>query len=153
MEKLIFDSGVKEYELGAGVLRMNPSDPNLYARFMDAIPKIQNIEDDMVKKGRELDDKSLAFALDLMRDADAQIKAELNAVFAGNDFDAILEGVNLMAVSGNGERVITNLIDAITPVIENGVKYFSSAAVGEARQNREQRRALLNDGGSATMNS
>ena len=141
MEKLIFDSGVKEYELGAGVLRFNPSDPNVYARFMDAIPKIQNIEDEMVKKGKELEDNSLA--LNLMRDADAQIKAELNDVFAGNDFDAMLEGVNLMAVAGNDERVITNLIDALSPVIEIGVKHFSDTAVGTARQNREQRRAAL----------
>ena len=50
MEKLVFDSGVKEYKLGTGgVLRFNPSDPNVYARFMDAMDKIRAVEADLVK--------------------------------------------------------------------------------------------------------
>ena len=40
MEKLRFDNGVKSYRLGScGVLRFNPSDPNLYARLMEAQKK------------------------------------------------------------------------------------------------------------------
>ena len=32
-KKLNLDLGVKEYELGGGVLRINPTDPNLFKRF------------------------------------------------------------------------------------------------------------------------
>ncbi len=45
-QAIVFDSGMKEYQVnGAGVLRMNPSDPNLYARFFDAQEKLLNIEE------------------------------------------------------------------------------------------------------------
>ena len=37
MEKLTFDSGIRSYRAGAGVLRFNPSDPNLYARFLQVL--------------------------------------------------------------------------------------------------------------------
>ena len=39
MKKLIIDSGVQEYQLveGGKPLRFNPSDPNVYARFMAAM--------------------------------------------------------------------------------------------------------------------
>ena len=139
MEKLIFDSGIKEYELGAGILRFNPSDPNVYARFMDAIEEVKTIEQDMVEQGKAL--KETDPALNLLRDADTKVKAQLDAVFPGNCFDDLLEGVNLMATAGNGERVVTNLLDALTPIIEEGVERFTNSAVNEAKANREQRRA------------
>ena len=68
-----------------------------------------------------------------------------NNVNMNNSFDAIVDGVNLMAVAGNGERVITNLLAALYPVIEQGVQKFyddkANAAVAAARANRQQRRA------------
>ena len=45
MEQLFIDSGIKEYQInGKGVLRFNPSDPNVYARFLELVPKIESIE-------------------------------------------------------------------------------------------------------------
>ena len=41
MEKISFDSGVKSYKInGTGVLRFNPGDPNVYARFLQAADKL-----------------------------------------------------------------------------------------------------------------
>ena len=55
MEKLIFDSGVKEYQINDnGVLRFNPSDPNVYSRFMNATEKITGTEKRMVEKAKTL---------------------------------------------------------------------------------------------------
>ena len=139
MEKLNFDSGIKEYELGAGILRFNPSDPNVYARFMTAIPEIKAIEDEMIEAGNDITDT--ADRLKLMQDADAKVKAQLDEIFPGNSFDQLLEGVSLMAVAGNGERVVTNLLAALTPIIEGGVQTFANTAVSEAKLNRAQRRA------------
>ena len=79
--------------------------------------------------------------LELMRSADAKAKEELNKVFRGNDFNALLEGVNLMAVAGNGERVATNLMQALTPIVEAGTKRFAETTVAQAKANRAQRRA------------
>ena len=51
MEKLQFDSGIKEYKInGAGVLRFNPGDPNLYARFLEAGDKL--LQRDAAAHGR-----------------------------------------------------------------------------------------------------
>ena len=152
MEKLVFDSGVKEYKLGTGgVLRFNPSDPNVYSRFMDAMDKIRAVEAGLVAKAKELEqaekqEESGAAVLRIMRDADRDTKKILSEVFgADNDFDKILGGVNVLAVAGNGERVITNLLAALQPIMVQGAedcaKQRSDAAVAQAKQNRAQRRA------------
>ncbi len=147
MEQLIFDSGIKEYQInGKGVLRFNPSDPNVYARFMDSTRKIQKVEKEMVKKAESLNRGSAITGeevLAIMRETDKKMKAILNEIFGHeNDFDKILEGVNLMGVASNGERVITNLIAALQPVMEAGAKACVGTQVDEAKLNREQRRAL-----------
>ena len=55
MEKLQFDSGVKEYRInGGGVLRFNPGDPNVYARFLEAADKLQQLEQDLAQKAKLL---------------------------------------------------------------------------------------------------
>ena len=152
MEKLVFDSGIKEYKLGSGgVLRFNPSDPNVYARFMDAMDKIRAVETDLVEKAKELEqvekqEESGAAVLRIMRDADRDTKKILSEVFgADNDFEKILGGVNVLAVAGNGERVITNLLAALQPIMIQGAeacaKQRSDAAVAQAKKNRAQRRA------------
>ena len=151
MEKLIFDSGIKEYKLGScGILRFNPSDPNVYARFMDAMDKIRAVEEQMAARAKEIEEtddqqKSGAAVLQIMRDADQETKKILSEVFgADNDFEKILGGVNVLAVAGNGQRVITNLLAALQPIMVEGAeacaKQQTEAAVVQAKQNRVQRR-------------
>lgn len=146
MEKLIFDTGIKEYEVnGAGVLRFNPADPNVYARFMDATNKINDIEKEMAKRAAEIDGESDetrgAAVLTIMRDADNEVKKALAVVFGEhNDFNKLFEGVNLMAVAGNGERVISNFFTAIEPIIVSGVKTCVSDEVEAAKAEREMRK-------------
>lgn len=115
MEKLIFDTGVQSYRInGGGVLRFNPTDPNVYARFLEAAESIKAAEKELA----ECDD-----ALAAMTALDKKVKGILNGVFgSGNDFDALLGGVNLLAVAGNGERVVTNLLTALQPVLTQGAK-------------------------------
>lgn len=147
MEQLNFDSGIKEYQInGKGVLRFNPSDPNIYARFVDAVPKINKIEEDMNRKASAID-RSNAKAgekvLTLMRDTDRRIKEVLNQVFGlDNDFDQILEGVNLMGVATNGKRVVENLMEALLPIMDAGAQSCVRSEVDAAKLNREQRRAM-----------
>ena len=147
MEQLLFDSGVKEYQLPGGVLRFNPSDPNVYARFMECTDKIRAVEQQMAAKAKILSDKKPdnigEESLRIMRETDTKIKAILNEIFGHkNDFDKLLEGVNLMAVGTNGERVITNLLDVLQPIMEDGAKACVSSEVSAAKLNREQRRAM-----------
>lgn len=147
MEQLNFDSGVQEYQInGNGVLRFNPSDPNVYARFMESTEKIQKVEKEMVAKATALNRDSAIVGeevLTIMRETDQKMKAILNEIFGHeNDFDKLLENVNLMAVATNGERVITNLIAALQPIMEAGAKSCVGTEVNAAKFNREQRRAM-----------
>ena len=41
MDKL--DTGVKSYPLGSGMLRFNPTDPNVYRRFQEAGERLDAI--------------------------------------------------------------------------------------------------------------
>lgn len=148
MEILNFDSGIREYQInGKGILRFNPSDPNVYGRFIDAVDKINAVEKDMAEKARDIENKTQQevgeVAIRVMCEADGKIKAILNEVFGhGNDFDTILEGVNLMAVATNGNRVVVNLINALQPIMEEGAKFCVADEIAAAKMNRETRRAM-----------
>lgn len=122
MKKISFDSGLREYELGSGILRFNPLDPNLYERFMQAADKFSALEEELVAEAQN-HEEGASNVLEIMKRFDKKAKDLLNHVFgAGNDFDKLLNGVNLMAVAANGERVITNLLYALTPILEQGAK-------------------------------
>ena len=115
MEKLTFDTGIKRYKVGSGVLAFNPTDPNLYSRFLGCLDQLQQLETQLEEtplSGEEL--------LRSLQEADSQVKAALGRVFPGNDMEAIFQGVSLLAVGGNGERVLTNFLAALEPVLRCG---------------------------------
>lgn len=133
MKNLNFDSGVEEYRLqGGGVLRFNPADPNLYARFLEAEGQLKEIEGRLHAQASGMEDTA-ASVMDLLGQADREVKALLNRVFTGNDFDKALGGVNLLAVAGNGERVVTNLFAALEEILAAGAERFADAQVEKLR--------------------
>ena len=140
MEKLQFDSGVKSFRInGGGVLRFHPGDPNLYSRFLEAVDKFKALEQELTQACA----KEEADILHVLEDADGKMKKLLNWVFGGdNDFHKLLEGVNLLAVADNGERVITNLLQALEPVLLEGARRCAGqqakAAVEKANARRSQ---------------
>lgn len=143
MEKIIFDGGLKQYEVGGGVLSFNPSDPNVYARFMDATDKLRAIEDKLIDKAKVANGSGEA-VLQLFREADMEAKKVLCWVFGEqNDFDKILNGANLLAVGTNGERILTNFLQALLPVINSGAeacaKLKTDAARAQAKAERGKR--------------
>ncbi len=145
MEKLTFDTGVREFEVnGKGVLRFNPGDPNVYARLVDAMDDMKAVEADLVEQSRSIQQGDGAAVLRLMAQADKRMKDILTGVFGSeNNFDEILGGVNVMAVCDNGERTITNLLNVLTPIIRGGAercaKQQADMAVAEAKLARAQR--------------
>lgn len=148
MKKITIDFGVEEFEINNGkVLRFNPSDINVYSRLMASMDKVAAIEEQLVEKAAAMRQEYAAEqGLRLLAEADAKMKAVLQEIFgANNDFDDIFEGVNLMSVASNNERVITNFLAAIMPIIEKGVqKAAREQAMVNAtyiKANREQRRA------------
>ena len=135
MEKMTVDTGIKSYRInGGGVLRFNPGDPNVYGRFMEAVEKIRTMEQQLQQEQGDV--------LQALCRLDKQIKALLGEVFgAGNDFDDILGGVNLLAVAANGERVITNLLTALQPVLTEGARRCAGQVVQAAMDQAQARRA------------
>ena len=122
MEKIQFDAGLRSYRLGGGILRLNPADPNLYARFLESVDKLKAVEQELLAQTEEETPDS-AQLLALLTRADGEMKTILNWVFgADNDFHRILEGINLLAVAENGEQVVTNLFAALEPVLTEGAK-------------------------------
>lgn len=148
MKKLFIDNGLEEYQLtdGGALLRFNPKDQNIYARFIESTDKIQAVEKEMAEKAKGIDTGKADAGeqtLMIMRETDRRMKEILNNVFGhNNDFDAILCGVNLMAVGSNGKRIIENVIEALMPVMEAGAKACVETEVKTAKLNREQRRAM-----------
>lgn len=136
MKKLTFDSGVEEFRVaGGGVLRFNPGDPNIYARFLEAEEKFKVIEQDLTEKAKALENTDTAQAvLALMEQADRQVKQLLDWVFGGgNDFHKALGGVNLLAVAGNGQRVVTNLFAALEDILTKGAERFAAEKASSIR--------------------
>ena len=139
MKKIAFDTGVQEVVLGAGVLRFHPQDPNLYARFEQAGQKLQAVEKELAEKADKAEGSQVVL---LLQEADQKMKEILGWVFgAGNDFDAILGGVNLLAVAGNGQRVVTNLFAALEPLLVEGAMACAQLRAEEAEAAAQRRRA------------
>ena len=115
MEKLQFDLGRKRYKVGGGVLEMNPTDPNLYGRFLSCLRELEELEASLSAQDPSGEELILA-----MEEADRQVKAALSRVFPGNDLETIFQGVSLLAVGSNGERVLTNFLAALEPILRKG---------------------------------
>lgn len=145
MEKITFDTGIRAFKINEnGVLRFNPGDPNVYARLLDALEEIKAVENDLVEQSKDIQQDDGAAVLRLMSNADKRMKDILSGVFGQeNDFNEIMGGVNVMAVAGNGERVITNLLNVLMPIVQEGAercaKQQADMAVAEAQATRAQR--------------
>lgn len=155
MQNLTIDTGVQEFSVnGRGVLRFNPGDPNLYRRFFAARETLAQLDDELRAEAAALDahtglddETRAAEGLRLLARYDSRIKALLTEIFGpGNDFDTLLEGVNLAAAAANGQRVVQNLLEALAPILRQGAEQAAAAraeaAVAEADTRRAARGAL-----------
>lgn len=135
--ELNIDTGVEEFSVnGRGVLRFNPADPNLYHRFFAAGKTLERYDAELTAALGQLggdEQQRAAAGLALLQDYDGRIKRLLGEIFgAGNDFDAILNGVNLAGVGANGRRVVQNLLEALTPILREGAERRLHAAADAA---------------------
>lgn len=131
MKKITFDTGVQEYKLPGGVLRFNPADPGVYVRFRQAVDSLQQLEQDMAAAITAEN----ADYLDILTRTDKAIKQNLTLVFGpGNDFDALVGGVNLLSAAADGKTVAEHLLTALEPVLLDGAKRCAqaqAAAIGQ----------------------
>lgn len=131
MKKITFDTGMEQYKLPGGVLRFNPADPNVYVRFQQALESLQQLEEDMAK---ELAAEGADY-LQVLSRTDKAIKQNLNLVFGpGNDFDALVGGVNLLSAAADGKTVAEHLFRALEPVLVAGAKRCAQAQAATISQ-------------------
>lgn len=136
MQKITFDTGVVTYKLGQGVLRFNPSDPNVYTRFSQAMEKLRQLQEDMAQ---QMQSKPV---LTVMAETDRELKQLLDWVFGpGNDFDAVMGGVNLLSVGSDGKRVAEHLLAALEPILLEGAQRCAGQQVEAAKAQAQARRA------------
>ena len=117
MENITFDTGLRSYRVGNGVLRFNPADPNLYARFQQALEGIEALEETLKGEGD---------TVSRLADADKKAKALLSQVF-GSDVEEVFGGLSLLAVGENGQLLLTNFLNAIEPILTEGARRCAAA--------------------------
>lgn len=118
MTDMQLDTGVREYRVGGGVLRFNPTDPNLYGRFLEAVERLAALEGDFDR-------------LSGLVELDRQVKAVLGEVFGPeNDLEPVFGGVNLLAVGENGHRLLENFVSALEPILRDGALRCAQACAG-----------------------
>ena len=126
-KSLQFDDGLLRLDInGNGLLTFNPSDFNVYQRFFQLLQALPELEQQYVAQvedsaGEAREEQPLQLAgreLDRAKALDREVKERLGTVFGpGNDFDALLGGVNVMAVGDKGGRGITKPLHAPAPHI------------------------------------
>lgn len=140
MDRLEVDLGLQEFALGSGTLRFNPTDPNLYQRFLELEPQLQALRQELITGSCQLQDA--AGVLQMLSDADRKFKELLTWVFGPeNDFSRLLGSVNLFSTGAQGRSVAENLLSALEPVLTRGAEQFvekyTQAALEKARLRRE----------------
>ena len=88
MKQLTIDTGVQEFEInGSGVLRFNPSDPNVYNRFFAAETTLTELDAEAQKRMEQIeadfpdDNQRVGAELAVLAEYDRKIKEVLNGVF------------------------------------------------------------------------
>lgn len=133
MKTIELDTGVEEFSIaGGGVLRFNPGDPNLYARFLEAEQELAELEKKLSRQTESGED-----LLRLTVQADREVKDLLGRVFGGgNDFHAALGGVNLLAVTADGQRVGQKLFAALEEIMSQGAARFAQQSAAKLREGK-----------------
>ena len=94
---------------------------------------------DQIKIGKFIAQRRKHVNLTQLQLADRKIKELLSWVFGShNDFEQILDGVSLLAVATNGQRVLQNLLDALEPILHKGLQECAAQLTRQAREERGQ---------------
>ena len=133
MENLRIDLGAVEYRIpGGGALRVNPTAPNVYSRFLLLQPEIETLQKDIQQEAKICKDGSQV--LQMLEKADRSLKEALGKVFPGNDFHKALGGVNLLAQVGGGMTVAESLLTALETVLSAGARQLAGAEAAKLLQ-------------------
>lgn len=99
---------------GMGKPRFAQCDPAVYSRFLEAAEELAGLEDRV---------EAACSSKEALDDANREGMRLLTWIFGEeNDFAVLTGGQPLMAMTGNGQRVITNLLLELLPLMQAGVE-------------------------------
>lgn len=113
MQKLVFDRGYKEYQIGDdenAVIRINTADVGILARLNEAVKNIEQIQ----KKYESAENTD---AIQLITECDKDIREQINYIF-GSDVCTVAFGeINCLSLAG-GKPIFENFLEVLIPVMQ-----------------------------------
>lgn len=108
MQKLVFDRGYKEYQIGDdenAVIRINTADVGILARLNEAVKNIEQIQ----KKYENAEKAENTDAIQLITECDKDIREQINYIF-GSDVCTVAFGeINCLSLAGGKRFLKTSL--------------------------------------------
>lgn len=92
-----------------GTIRFNPSDIGFVARWQAFQDRAAKLTDEPPRTPRD------------MKQADEELKALLDKVFAAPCSDVLLQGLSCFALCEDGRFVLTNVVEALVPEIKDAI--------------------------------
>ena len=116
MQKLVFDRGYKEYQIGDdenAVIRINTTDVGILARLNEAVKNIEQIQ----KKYENAEKAESTDAIQLITECDKDIREQINYIFDSDVCTVAFGEVNCLSLVG-GKPIFENFLEVLIPVMQ-----------------------------------
>ena len=123
MESLKFNEGYKEYMINDDpdrVIRINPSDLNMWQRCMDEMEKLGHVKDELQGNVKLLEDGTVD---PTDENASAEWKKDcFNAIFNADVYDTLFNGQSPFSPVKGGKLLFESVMDGLMPIIKKNMK-------------------------------
>ncbi len=116
MQKLVFDRGYKEYQIGDdenAVIRINTTDVGILARLNEAVKNIEQIQ----KKYENAEKAESTDAIQLITECDKDIREQINYIFSSDVCTVAFGEINCLSLVG-GKPIFENFLEVLIPVMQ-----------------------------------
>lgn len=116
MQKLVFDRGYKEYQIGDdenAVIRINTTDVGILARLNEAVKNIEQIQ----KKYENAEKAENTDAIQLITECDKDIREQINYIFGSDVCTVVFGEINCLSLVG-GKPIFENFLEVLIPVMQ-----------------------------------
>lgn len=129
MESLKFDEGYKEYMINDDpdrVIRINPSDLNMWQRCMDEMEKLGHVKDELQGNVKLLEDGTVdptdENASAEWKKAEQGVKDCFNAIFNADVYDTLFNGQSPFSPVKGGKLLFESVMGGLMPIIKKNMK-------------------------------
>lgn len=129
MESLKFDEGYKEYMINDDpdrVIRINPSDLNMWQRCMDEMEKLGHVKDELQGNSQLFEDGTVdptdENASIEWKKAEQGVKDCFNAIFNADVYDTLFNGQSPFSPVKGGKLLFESVMNGLMPIIKKNMK-------------------------------